>query len=797
MCTSCLVSAGGGSAASTTVPPRSNGNARKGAQEDDGADDDIAPASDTFGVFKPPTLICPMCAYPTTTTSVDRLPVNYAAVEALRRLEGRGSCSNCDEEEATRFCPECASCMCEGCCDRIHAHRIFQAHRPIVFRAPPQRDAFDAVDISKHNIRATSPTAPVALKTDESSFIPVPCYRHVHESLTRKTASTTKSVCPRCIEEEHSGHPIGTFRVITDATLQADLPEYLDTLDGIVLRCDTATAAVDDAIEDLGAQKIECLDRLQKNVQLLKSLMSRRAAELEGIVKAEHQRKLLLLHQQRRTLATRKDAATLARWVISTLDPAAVSEGEHVNEAANIVTEQPADTITTTSSRGRVPTDLLMFPPCNQTPSVVADSTVLLEKVTAYATSQRIDVTPIVETKLRLSFNGQVEPVERLLQSFGTFFSKKSRERQFALPVAPEADSAAATSTQQQQRPGSGFGRLTPAGLGDSGHSRPAITPRTAAAAPPAPYFSPLDVTESDTTGILYFFGCDSGVKSYQNPFVRETIEVRASSVGYGKIEHLVQYAASQKKKKGTNQQGQSRTSTTTSPLRGSTASTPSGGAKEFCTNNSPYSWVMIKLPAAVELHGYSLFHDAFDTASHFLRSWELRGLVSCSTGENEGAPLFSEDAFRQRFHYTGPLFVEISDGKWARVADPESVRMLDHLKRGYEEATIGIEPQQPKWWIVLDSRRNCDALRTGCSSACFATNCNHYLHQKHSHELDPRTPPSTHLETPRSSGAAAGISVGAPPCTQFMLIQTNVNSSSNHHLMVSCIELYGALLAS
>lgn len=785
MCTSCLITSGGGCA---------TGHAENGRDE---AENDVAPTSETFSAFKPPTLLCPMCAYPTTTHSIDCLPMNYAAVEAIRQRDGLRSCRNCNEEDASWFCPECASSMCKECCDRIHSHRIFQSHSPIALsmhfsdaHIPPGAPGAGhskqhatrqqhSQDLSMHEA-ASGGGGGGGSAAFNDGFIPVPCFRHVHEFLTSFCRSCNHSLCPRCMDEDHSGHPIGTFKAMTDVSLGTVIPEYTQTLEDIIARCDEASSAVERAMEDLSAQKGECLDRLNENVQQVRSLISRRLMELEAVVKAEHQRKLSLLQQQRRTLATRQDAARCALWIASTFESPAADKCQ--------------------VTRGR-----LLVPPCNQSPSVVADATAMLEKATSYAASQRIDVTPIVETKLRLSFSGQVEPLERLLQAFGTFYSKKSRERWFAPPTCDDRD--APHLVQHQMRPGSAVstvgGRGTP-GLADS-----ALTPRSKGTGlvPAAPFFSPLDGTTSDTTGILYFFGCDGGIKPYLNPLVRETVDVRASSMGYGKLEHLVHYAAAQRPSRGSRGDGGGGNS---QPSLSRNSSSSCAAGKEFCTTNVPFSWVLIKLSSAVELHGYSLYHDAFDPSSHFLRSWELRGLVWCGhtipgetkTNHESDAAIFSEETFRQRFHYHGALYVEIADGKWAKAGDPDSVRLLESLKRrAAENATAGIDVPHPKWWIVIDSRRNCDAIRPGCLSACFQTNFHHHrAHHVSATEALPHTaetPRSTTATVRSATGEGGSSSQGALPCTQFLLIQMNVNSSSNHHLMVSCMELFGTLLAS
>jgi hypothetical protein len=94
-----------------------------------------------------------------------------------------------------------------------------------------------------------------------------------------------------------------------------------------------------------------------------------------------------------------------------------------------------------------------------------------------------------------------------------------------------------------------------------------------------------------DHRGVLYYLGTSRGIKAYENPVLLKRVDVSSSSVGYGRLEHVV-----------------------------------SDGAADFCTHNESYAWVCVEIEAPLCLTYYALHHDAYDKESRFLRSWELQG---------------------------------------------------------------------------------------------------------------------------------------------------------------------------
>lgn len=95
----------------------------------------------------------------------------------------------------------------------------------------------------------------------------------------------------------------------------------------------------------------------------------------------------------------------------------------------------------------------------------------------------------------------------------------------------------------------------------------------------------------SDHLGILYFLGTSRGIKLYENPHRTGKAKVTSSTLGYGKLEHVI-----------------------------------SESRADFCTHNVPNSWICVEVEASIYVKHYSFWHDSFDGEAHFLRNWDLQG---------------------------------------------------------------------------------------------------------------------------------------------------------------------------
>lgn len=82
---------------------------------------------------KPPDIQCPVCTFITKSSAgLDRLPRNYFAAECVRLRKGERSCQNCERQDATQYCRQCASMLCAPCSTRIHNHPIFRKHEVVI-----------------------------------------------------------------------------------------------------------------------------------------------------------------------------------------------------------------------------------------------------------------------------------------------------------------------------------------------------------------------------------------------------------------------------------------------------------------------------------------------------------------------------------------------------------------------------------------------------------------------------------------------------------------------------------------
>ena len=269
--------------------------------------------------------------------------------------------------------------------------------------------------------------------------------------------------------------------------------------------------------------------------------------------------------------------------------------------------------------------------PSNRTESVVCDIGFSIPEVVSYSSTQRLDSTACVDTNIAVSFSRHELQLQTTIMSLGDIQVLRSRGRMFPYSGDPCAND-----------------------------------------------------------GVISYYGCDRGIKIYQNPVQRDLVRLLASGVGYGRLENVVSCERS-----------------------------------EFCTTEpasaGEQSWVVIILEAPVIVSHYRLGHDTFDEGGHFIRSWKLEGRTSSS---NKASSESMSTSKSPRAVTTSPARSETdacpATPAGSRVSDAEGWITLDdrHNDLSLNPRSLLCVFETPK--TVVDQRIACNEIRltqTGSNS--------------------------------------------------------------------------------
>ena len=190
--------------------------------------------------------------------------------------EGRQICDNCEASDATRYCKQCATGLCEECLAMHNGLKVNSKHQIV--------DMKDVVN-----------TASRLLPVKEDAIMN--CTNH-NEPLKIFCETCQVLICPSCTIRRHKDH---NYDVVADT-----FPKHRQNIENVLQMVAKKTLALQDALttittreEDVGKQRDDRVREIRLQVQGIVELVTQAGEQLVGEVNSVAKGKLQLLGQQK------------------------------------------------------------------------------------------------------------------------------------------------------------------------------------------------------------------------------------------------------------------------------------------------------------------------------------------------------------------------------------------------------------------------------------------------------------------------------------------------------------------
>ena len=228
---------------------------------------------------------CPTCCK--TARVPDKGPADLPTAFVINSLveiqdqlkkvcEGRQICDNCEASDATRYCKQCATGLCEKCLAMHNGLKVNSKHQLV--------DMKDVVN-----------TASRLLPVKEDAVMN--CTNH-DEPLKIFCETCQVLICPSCTIRRHKDH---NYDVVTDTfpKHRQDVENVLQMVAKKVLTLQDALTAITTREEDVGKQRDDRVREIRLQVQGIVELVTQAGEQLVGEVNSVAKGKLRLLGQQK------------------------------------------------------------------------------------------------------------------------------------------------------------------------------------------------------------------------------------------------------------------------------------------------------------------------------------------------------------------------------------------------------------------------------------------------------------------------------------------------------------------
>ena len=436
----------------------------------------------------PPEFRCPLCAFVTPGTTADRLPQNVLVEAAIRQKEGKKSCLNCSQRDATHYCRQCSASLCAECQAAIHGNEIFRSHEVVEKTSSrtssPSRAGRPQSSPGRKGQGADAGAAALGLLES--------CPRHSSEPLQLYCSTCKHSICKECATDgSHRGH--GSFIPVDQTAFQitsSDIPDILPIFDQLADRVSQGMTSVKAAMQDVHSHIERCDRQIDAEIDGLIQKLNNRRTELKTTLRETGEGKLNLLGLQYKTLEqihlNMHHSSSVAASMLSEDSRRAQRERgleDMVKRMDGAASPSPTPK---QGSKPSAPSGALPITKLSVDDVVFPLSTVVnvggaTKDLKSFILSQRVDISPCVETSITTSFAPLRDEIATLIGKCGKILARRVAERHF--PFSGEID---------------------------------------------------------DHEGILHYLGCGRGIRMYNNPTRNGMCQVTCSSVGYGRPENAV-----------------------------------------------------------------------------------------------------------------------------------------------------------------------------------------------------------------------------------------------------------------